>query len=63
MALRIGFDIDGVLADFRTAFRATARRCLRHDIEDTEDFESLGPLSPDDVRRVWETSPTGCGST
>jgi hypothetical protein len=54
MALRIGIDIDGVLADFRTAFRAAARRCLRHDIEEADDFESVGPLSPDDVRRVWE---------
>jgi hypothetical protein len=54
MALRIGIDIDGVLADFRTAFRATAARCLRHDIEETGDFETLTALSPDDVRRVWD---------
>jgi hypothetical protein len=54
MALRIGIDIDGVLADFRTAFRTAAMQCLRHDIEDSGDFETLGPLSPDDVRRVWE---------
>lgn len=54
MALRIGIDIDGVLADFRTAFRSSAARCLRHDIEEAADYETLGPLSPDDVRRVWE---------
>ena len=54
MALRIGIDIDGVLADFRTAFRSSAARCLRHDIAETDDFETLGPLSPDDVRRVWD---------
>jgi hypothetical protein len=54
MALRIGIDIDGVLADFRTAFRTAAMHCLRHDIEDSGEFEILGPLSPDDVRRVWE---------
>jgi hypothetical protein len=54
MALRIGIDIDGVLADFRSAFHAAARRCLRHDIEDRADLESVGPLSPEDVRRVWE---------
>jgi hypothetical protein len=54
MALRIGIDIDGVLADFRTAFRATALRCLRHDIDGREEIESLAPLSPDDVRRVWD---------
>jgi hypothetical protein len=53
MALRIGIDIDGVLADFRTAFRAAARRCLRRDIEESDDA-AAGPLSPDEVRRVWE---------
>ena len=30
MPLRLGFDVDGVLADFRSAFRATARECLGH---------------------------------
>lgn len=54
MALRIGIDIDGVLADFRSAFHVAARRCLRHDIEDSDDLETVGPLSPEDVRRVWE---------
>jgi hypothetical protein len=54
MALRIGIDIDGVLADFRSAFRTTAARCLHHSIEETEGQDSLGPLSPDDVRRVWD---------
>ena len=46
--------MDGVLADFRTAFRATAMRCLRREVEDTPQGESAGPLSPDEVRRVWE---------
>ncbi|HEX6465015.1 MAG TPA: hypothetical protein VFZ98_11190 [Vicinamibacterales bacterium] len=54
MALRIGFDVDGVIADFRTAFHATAVRCLRRDVDDSEDLESAGPMSPEDVRRVWE---------
>ena len=54
MALRIGIDVDGVIADFRTAFHATALRCLRRDVPDADDLESAGPLSPDDVRRVWE---------
>jgi hypothetical protein len=54
MALRIGLDVDGVLADFRTAFHAAAVHCLRHDIDDVDDMETVGPLSPDDVRRVWE---------
>ena len=54
MALRIGIDIDGVLADFRTAFRATAARCLRRDVAEADDQESAGPLSAEDVRRVWD---------
>jgi hypothetical protein len=54
MALRIGIDIDGVLADFRAAFHAAARRSLHRDIEDSADLESADPLSPEDVRRVWE---------
>ena len=54
MALRIGIDIDGVLADFRSAFHETAVRLLRHDVEDTQDLEALTPLSAADVRRVWD---------
>jgi len=54
MALRLGIDVDGVLADFRTAFRRAAERCLRHSIDDGEDIEMASPLSPDEVRRVWE---------
>src|SRR5215510_12887400 len=54
MALRIGIDIDGVIADFRTAFHAAALRCLRRDVADSDDLESAGPLSPDDVRKVWD---------
>lgn len=54
MALRLGIDIDGVLADFRTAFHDAAVRCLRHDVDDTPDLETLTPLSAADVRRVWD---------
>ena len=54
MTLRLGIDIDGVLADFRTAFHAAAVRCLRHDVDDGQDLEALSPLSPGDVRRVWD---------
>ena len=54
MALRIGIDVDGVIADFRTAFHGAAMHCLRRDIADSDELESVGPLSPDDVRRVWE---------
>ena len=55
MSLRVGFDIDGVLADFRTAFRQTAERCLRKAVaEETSDDQARSPLTADDIRRVWE---------
>ena len=54
MALRIGIDVDGVIADFRTAFHAAAVRCLRRDVSNSEDGQSAGPLSSDDVRKVWD---------
>jgi len=54
VALRIGIDIDGVLADFRTAFHEEAVRLLRHDVDDSPDLEAVNPLSAADVRRVWD---------
>jgi hypothetical protein len=56
MSLRLGFDIDGVLANFRSAFRATAARLVRGDVEDLDPDQTEGesPLSPNDVRRVWD---------
>ncbi|HET7694629.1 MAG TPA: hypothetical protein VFK57_02905 [Vicinamibacterales bacterium] len=55
MSLRVGFDMDGVLADFRTAFRQTAERCLRKRVgEDADDDQSRAPLTADDIRRVWD---------
>jgi hypothetical protein len=57
VSLRIGFDIDGVLADFRTAFRQTAERCLRKPVAEDdapEGDQSRDPLTADDIRRVWD---------
>ncbi len=55
MSLRIGFDIDGVLADFRSAFSQTAERILNRRVTDAVGPEQTpSALSPDDVRRVWE---------
>ena len=55
MSLRLGFDIDGVVADFRTAFHAAATKCLRREIaEPTDSDQTPGPLDADDVRRVWD---------
>jgi hypothetical protein len=55
VSLRVGFDIDGVLADFRTAFRETAERCLRRPVaEGDEEDQGRAPLTADDIRRVWD---------
>jgi hypothetical protein len=55
MSLRIGFDVDGVLADFRTAFREAAVKCLRREVDDAQDSDQTpGVLTIKDVRRVWE---------
>jgi hypothetical protein len=52
MALRLGVDIDGVLADFRTAFRDTARECLRRDLP-VESASEDPALSHAEIDRVW----------
>lgn len=54
MSLRIGVDVDGVLADFRTAFHDAARQCLRRDIEETSDPKAPQAILQKDVKRVWE---------
>ena len=46
--MRIGFDIDGVLADFRSAFRDLAQRVLGRAVAPEEE------LRPGDVKRLWE---------
>ena len=51
MALRLGIDIDGVLADFRNAFRDTARECLHREV--MSDALSDNSLSHIDIDRVW----------
>jgi hypothetical protein len=54
MSLRLGVDIDGVLADFRTAFHAAATRCLGRDVADVGDPRSAQALEQKDVKRVWQ---------
>jgi hypothetical protein len=55
MPLRIGVDVDGVLADFRSSFHATAERVLRREVSDeTESPTGAEGLAPADIRRVWE---------
>jgi hypothetical protein len=47
--LRLGIDVDGVVADFRSAFRALARKQLGMAADDVE-----GELSKADVDRLWK---------
>ena len=54
MSLRIGFDIDGVLADFRSAFHDAARQSLRRAVKGADDPTSAVSLEPKDVKRVWD---------
>ena len=54
MALRIGVDVDGVLADFRTAFHAAARRCLGREIAEPEQPADARADPQKDLKRVWE---------
>jgi hypothetical protein len=54
MSLRLGFDVDGVLADFRSAFRTTARECLGRDASGNgRDASTPSPLGPPEVAKVW----------
>ena len=57
MSLRLGFDIDGVLANFQAAFRAAAVRIGKGKMRGAGTGDSPpreSPLSADDVRRVWD---------
>ena len=54
MSLRIGVDVDGVLANFRAAFHNAAQECLRRVIKEPEDPKSSQALLENDVQRVWE---------
>jgi hypothetical protein len=53
MSLRLGFDMDGVLADFRSAFEVAARGAAQLPLSaDPEEAEGE-PLSTREVKRVW----------
>lgn len=54
MSLRIGVDVDGVLADFRAAFREAARQTLGRDFVEPEDPKNPQAILQKDVRRVWD---------
>lgn len=55
MSLRIGIDVDGVLADFRTAFHETSHRTLGRRMDDVHDPKSSQALAQGEIRKVWET--------
>ena len=51
MALRVGFDIDGVLADFRGAFEHVARHHLNVPLD--PDRAEADSLSNQELRKIW----------
>jgi len=50
VTLRVGIDLDGVLADFRSAFRIVAASVLHSELKG--DGEAL---APNELERVWKT--------
>jgi hypothetical protein len=54
MSLRVGIDVDGVLADFKAAFHETSRTCLGRRVETLLDPKSTQALGQGDVKKVWE---------
>lgn len=53
MPIRVGIDVDGVLADFRTAFHETSRDVLGRHMDTVQDPKSSQALAQDEVKRVW----------
>lgn len=51
--LRVGFDLDGVLADFRSAFSHFASEVLRERIDPSVPIDSPS-RTPGELDRVWE---------
>jgi hypothetical protein len=54
MSLRLGIDVDGVLANFRDAFHEAARACGIRAGADPDDPAASHSLDQKDVKRVWE---------
>ena len=54
--LRLGFDLDGVVADFRTAFLDEATKLLGRDSirRQSSPMPDLDGVSPADAKRVWK---------
>ncbi len=54
MSLRVAFDIDGVLADFRTAFQQAAQEAGVNNRTAEAESPSSDPLSSRDIKAIWE---------
>jgi hypothetical protein len=54
MSLRVGIDIDGVLADFRTAFRAAAGGLVDASLQAGDADEADRVLSESAIKRAWK---------
>lgn len=52
MTLRVGMDLDGVIADFRAAFREAAGATA--DVQDLTGEGAVDRLSRSDLRRAWK---------
>ena len=53
MSLRVAFDIDGVLADFRTAFQEAADEAGIGVRPDTAEASAIDPLSSRELKEIW----------
>jgi hypothetical protein len=53
MSLRVAFDIDGVLADFRTAFQQAAKEAGVN-TRALEESPSQDPLTSRDIKAIWD---------
>ena len=55
MSLRLGFDVDGVVADFDSGFDEVCRKLLGKELKEATDAEvPLEELSTADLKRVWK---------
>lgn len=53
MSLRVGFDIDGVLADFRTAFQQAADEAGISGRPSADSPSAADPLSSREIKAIW----------
>jgi hypothetical protein len=53
MSLRIAFDLDGVLADFRTAFQQAADEAGVGARPHTAEASAIDPLSSREIKEIW----------